>query len=298
MTTERQCVFCDHKMQEDSRDFVHRCLCPNCGQYKITWEALQDLPYDLDRDYKSRKHIISGHIREVYGKGLTLEVITYEKFESFIYSISAPKTLMEKLDKLLLWIFNNMEFFYQAVRVEMDQPAIAYAKNATELKTMTRALKDLGYVAITKDAISDHAECRVTVEGVKRAELLQTEKSNSKRVFVAMWFTDEMRKVFNDHIKPAIGEIGYEPFTIDMKEHNDDICDHIIAEIRQCKFIVADFTGNRGGVYFEAGFGYGLGKPVIWTCRKDVLEEVHFDVNHYNFIAWETGEELWPSIKN
>jgi len=37
----------------------------------------------------------------------------------------------------------------------------------------------------------------------------------------------------------------------------------------ECRFIVADFTGQRGGVYFEAGYALGLRKPVIWTCKRD-----------------------------
>ena len=35
--------------------------------------------------------------------------------------------------------------------------------------------------------------------------------------------------------------------------------DRIIAQIRASKFVVADFTRNRGGVYYEAGFALGLG---------------------------------------
>jgi hypothetical protein len=50
---------------------------------------------------------------------------------------------------------------------------------------------------------------------------------------------------------------------------------------------VADFTGQRGGVYFEAGFALGLGQQVIWLCRKDVLNDVHFDTRQYNYITWE-----------
>jgi hypothetical protein len=52
---------------------------------------------------------------------------------------------------------------------------------------------------------------------------------------------------------------------------------------------VADFTGERGGVYFEAGFALGLGRQVIWTVREDVLDKVHFDNRQYNFIVWKSS---------
>ncbi|MFH1288314.1 MAG: hypothetical protein ABII25_06420 [bacterium] len=79
--------------------------------------------------------------------------------------------------------------------------------------------------------------------------------------------------------------------------------------------MVCDLTGYRGGVYFEAGFAYGLGLDVIYTCRKDWLKDeilkdesgndikslfdnnggkisilkegVHFDLAHRNRIEWE-----------
>ena len=83
-----------------------------------------------------------------------------------------------------------------------------------------------------------------------------------------------------------------------MKEHNNDINDEIIGEIRSSRFIVADFTGNRGGVYYEAGFANGLNIPVIHMCKKEELKKVHFDVNHRNIIDWKTGEELYERLLN
>jgi hypothetical protein len=69
-------------------------------------------------------------------------------------------------------------------------------------------------------------------------------------------------------------------FTIvrpDRVEHNDNVNDRIISEIRSCQFMVADFTLHRNGVYFEAGLASGLGRPVICTCRRDEMRDAHFD---------------------
>jgi nucleoside 2-deoxyribosyltransferase len=80
----------------------------------------------------------------------------------------------------------------------------------------------------------------------------------------------------------------------------DKIDDEIVAGIRRSRFLVADFTGHRGGVYFEAGLATGLGLPVIWLCRKDELEKTHFDTRQYNFIVWESDklDELSTALKN
>ena len=62
--------------------------------------------------------------------------------------------------------------------------------------------------------------------------------------------------------------------------------------IRRSKFVVADFTGQRGGVYFESAFALGLGLPVVLTCSKEELEagKVHFDNRQFAFVTWEKGQ--------
>jgi hypothetical protein len=79
---------------------------------------------------------------------------------------------------------------------------------------------------------------------------------------------------------------------IDLVPHNDNIVDKIIGEIRTCQFMVADFTGQKGGVYFEAGFVKGLGREVIWTCREDDFRNVHFDIAQFSHIIWKNSGDL------
>ncbi len=89
-----------------------------------------------------------------------------------------------------------------------------------------------------------------------------------------------------------------DPIRIDLVHHNEKICDKIMAEIRSSQFLVADVTGQRQGVYFEAGFAMGLGRSVIWTCREDQLEEVHFDTRQYSHIVWKSPEDLREKLAN
>ena len=91
---------------------------------------------------------------------------------------------------------------------------------------------------------------------------------------------------------------GYDPIRVDRVEHVNRIDDEIIAQIRISSFVVADFTGHRGGVYFEAGFALGLDLPVIWTCRKDHMHDLQFDIRQYNTIDWETYDELASRLQH
>ena len=67
--------------------------------------------------------------------------------------------------------------------------------------------------------------------------------------------------------------------------------------------MVADFThfaekGVRGSVYYEAGFAYGLGLPVLYSCREDLKNELHFDTRQYPHILWKTPEDLYAELRD
>ena len=113
-----------------------------------------------------------------------------------------------------------------------------------------------------------------------------------------MWFSNEIQDAWEFAIKPAIKSCGYQPIRIDEVHHHEKIDDQILRHIRESEFVVADLTGHRGGVYFEAGFALALGKPVIWTCRADDFDGAHFDVNHYHIIKWKTHDELREFLNN
>ena len=123
-------------------------------------------------------------------------------------------------------------------------------------------------------------------------------ESISSTGFCAMWFSDEVLPLWTEVIAPAITSAGYEALRIDSKQHNGKIDDEIMASIRASKFVVSDFTGNRGGVYYEAGFAHGLGLPVIFMCRTG--DELHFDIRQYNCIFWTPDklQEAQSQLKN
>ena len=107
-----------------------------------------------------------------------------------------------------------------------------------------------------------------------------------------MWFDNSVAAAYDDGLKVGITDAGYRPHRVDKALSNDMLDDQIIAGIRESRFLVADLTGHRQSVYFEAGFAKGLGTPVIYTCRADDIQHLHFDVSHYPVIVWETGEDL------
>ena len=144
-------------------------------------------------------------------------------------------------------------------------------------------------------------EYQVTVRGHARIAD-EAANTDSARAFVAMWFDDSLNAAYDEGIAQAIRDCGFEPRRIDHDPSVDKIDDAIIAEIRQSRFLVADFThgneGARGGVYYEAGFAHGLGIPVIFTCRGDMIDQIHFDTRQYAHIVWNNSTELRKGLRD
>ena len=171
-----------------------------------------------------------------------------------------------------------------------------------EMRWLLRQLQTEGLLTNSKESDTRYY---LSLNGLDRMET-GVEALLSKTAFVAMWFSDDVSQAYKRGIEPGIRDAGYSPLRIDAVEHADKIDERSVSEIRRARFLVCDFTcvllpdddaltGQsavaRGGVYYEAGLAHGLGKPVIWTCRKDLLDHVHFDTRQYNFITWETGKE-------
>lgn len=295
--TNHTCVFCQSLAVGDTKpNDIIDINCPNCGKYLITAEANEDFPQN--KVVSDNKYLISGYLREMTELRLRSEVITNDNISTILDSAMMPRTVADKFYKMLLYLYRNTTFFGEEFGISLNCPAVAYGLNAEEINSILTALSQYGYIAYTP-FIGGVANVSLTLEGSNKALEILTDLTVSDIGFVAMWFNDEMMSIYDDYILKAIIDSGYRPLIISRKEHNDDINDQIVAEIRKSRFLIADFTGHRGGVYYEAGFAYGLGKEVIHTCRRDWFEKgIHFDLEHRNFIVWESGEELYMKLKN
>ena len=180
-------------------------------------------------------------------------------------------------------------------KIYLELLAYSECVDREELIFLLDHLKNLELIRYDSDGSGGYT-CVLTVDGHARLAKLEETDTASSRAFVAMWFDDSMSDAWKLGFCPAIREAGYEPVRIDQQEHINKIDDEVIAEIRRARFVVADFThgdkGARGGVYYEAGFAHGLDIPVIFTCRKDLLHEIHFDTRQYNHILWTEPDEL------
>jgi hypothetical protein len=245
-------------------------------------------------------HSLIGYIREHSERDGRPIFLSYESKNTEIIKQQIPRDndVVEKSKKLLFAIERRTKYPGEIVTLESkeDYP-LAYCQNAQEFHYYLTYLKESGLIAGESD--SDGWDCWITLSGWQAIESYKVPNAESEKVFVAMWFDKQMDDAYNIGIKPAIEtDCGYNPILIKNIDFLGKVDDEIIAGIRESRFIVADFTGQRNGVYFEAGFAQGMGLPVIWTCHKDHVKDLHFDTRQENHISWDNPEELREKLKN
>ena len=267
------------------------------GDYKIKGEDFYEV-LALDEIDKAKLTTILIELRRAGDRAPWVTSDLVKKAKS-----ADPLPVYVRAERLLRYLVNRphqVGEFLDLVDIENDLEAFAWTESVmpTELIFFVNYVRDRGWL----DGNQIPGSFVIAVEGYAHIAK-QSAQHDSSQCFVAMWFDDSMRQAYEDGIEKAVKECGYKPLRIDQKQHLNKIDDEIIAEIRRSGFVVADFThdvekGVRGGVYFEAGFAYGLGLPVLYTCREDLKEKLHFDTRQYPHILWKTPEELYTKLRD
>lgn len=292
MASPTKCLICGSRATVEEFTERTRISCVRCGDFALTSTASKLTP-GISKDEAIN---ISGWIREHEGVTVSSEELTKLR--------NLPRlTVGEKAERILIQLGRKFPEPGQIPDLSGDAylefMAVGRLTNITELRFFIHdyLYGEMGFLIrhefVTE--LGDDSRYPISPSGWAHLESLRFPNRDSQIGFIAMWFKESMDSA-HAAIETAIRNSGYEPLRIDRREHNNKIDDEIVAGIRRSKFLVADFTGHRGGVYFEAGFAMGLGIPVIWLCRKDALEELHFDTRQYNHISWT--EDKLPELTN
>ena len=264
--------------------------CSRCGKFTITRTAA------AMAESRNLGPKLSAWIRDHTEDKRDLPEINSRNIDT-IESTLPDYTVPQKQLLLLRAIARRSDFPGRTVRLlpDYDFP-LAWASNDTEFQFYVRTLEDRGLVRDPEPearTISDtDVPLQITSSGWEYLDEQSRAMPLSDQVFVAMSFSEELKPAWLDAIRPAVTEAGYKPYRVDAEPHIDRIDAKIVTEIRNSKFLVADVTEHKRGVYFEAGYALGFGLPVIWTVRHDELSKAHFDTRQYNHIVWRDIAEL------
>jgi hypothetical protein len=276
--------------------------CPRCGLW-ITVPArelgpkarLRDWLDDGNPQIDARRRARLSHLVRQQQKPERITHVPIDRLGEWDLNRALPSP-SEQADNLLLWISDHQENYSDAVDID--------SRNASEIAAWVGAPLaggDLDLVLWLVDSVPEvflerqlllggAAHASLTLAGWERVGALRTEVRDNHRAFMAMKFGDPaLNSVLADCFKPAVAAAGFELATVLEGQPAGLIDDRMRVAIRTARFVISDLTHGSHGAYWEAGFAEGLGRPVIYTCRKVEWEaqSSHFDTNHLSTIVWD-----------
>lgn len=289
--------------------------CERCGHFEIistgTTTSLRELLADPGPS-KRRRANLSHKVRRRTRRGERHVGVPLAELDRWGLDEPLP-TPSEMLDVLILWVGDNAPAYNEQVPVE-KRPLAAWLglpishpdRPDHSMDWLLNEPAAVRHVVIPNRAAAQLA-LKLTWDGWQRYDDLKRQEATSYTAFMAMKFGDaELDAVVEDHFKPAVAATGFT-----LKRLNDGqgaglIDDQMRVALRTCRYVIADLTHSNLGAYWEAGFGEGLGKPVIYTCRKDVFlaKGTHFDTSHLVTVLWDPGDiakavsDLKATIRN
>jgi hypothetical protein len=264
-------------------------LCENCGHFRVTEEAhaqLQHIPNE-------EKFCLGSWVYGEYQRGTTplVDEKQVSSFKAFPHPGTQQRVEMY-LKRAIRLVGKRL-----AGRVHINHPALRIASwsfSHKDAHALASHLVKLG--AFCRQDGTDNYQ--LVAQGHILHEQWANRRAATSQAFLAMWFDPQMTVAYEQGFRIGIEGAGYKALRIDRKDHDRKIDDEIVAEIRRSAFVVADFSGHRGGVYYEAGFAHGLGRRVIFTCCRDEIDKIHFDVRQYNTILWQSPDEVVAPLQN
>lgn len=104
-------------------------------------------------------------------------------------------------------------------------------------------------------------------------------------IFVLMPFTEELKSVYQDHIRKVAKSLNLKVARADDFFTTHAIMLDIWTAICAVRLIIADCTNRNPNVFYEIGLAHTIGKKVVLiTQNKD---DVPFDLRHLRYIDYE-----------
>ena len=289
-----QCPVCKTKPRKtESRNDRHYLECPRCGPFAISGTLDAMLHHVLSREADNATKVSFALYRMT--KRAPWPLLTSDLVDKIVRNTVLPRPL-EQLDNLILWLGEKQPNMGASVDVTEDAIAAAGATDSASVGFLFQqaANADLvtGVIERTEEGSYLIQSMQLTLNGWARFEELRRVTSSSRYAFIALQFGDaELDSIVQEHFKPSVEATGFTLKRLDDGQPAGLIDDRLRVEIGQARFLIADLTHANQGAYWEAGYAEGLGKPVIYTCRKDIFEDktkgTHFDTNHHLTVIWE-----------
>ncbi|MCK5013740.1 MAG: hypothetical protein KAS66_07960 [Candidatus Omnitrophica bacterium] len=298
---DKKCIICSNLLNEfypDNNRGRYHIVCPACGAYQIYKDLWDDsvLSKFSSKDLK----LFSGYLRNNFSPQNQM-LITGE------ICVKIPKIILpydemsitDKINGVFKDIYGNTTKILGAIKLSSSDVYRFYLATIGDLQLILKHFRERGFITFSEE--NGVFTCFRTIKGWEEYEKLKEINISSNKVFIACAFGTSYQENLVKTIRVACKKRGFDAELVSDKRHNDDISHKIIGDIKESRFVIADFTDQNNGAYFEAGYAMGMGLEVIKLCRKDHLEEkkdsqfdkqkrLHFDTRQYSHIAWENDK--------
>lgn len=271
-----------------------RIACANCGEHVFVQAVLQVVSERTPLDRARLAHAL--RLVEASRR------IDLRAANGLIDTTTLPPA-EEQLDNLLLHLAATLRPGEARTLLARDLKATLGSTTDDEARWVLEEARGAGWVTSAAATVPSMEgwtleDATLSLKGWQRhAELLRS-GAKSRHAFMAMKFGDaELDALYREHLEPAVALTGF-----DLRRTSDDhktagnIVNRMRVELRTSRFVVCDLTHGNRGAYWEAGFAEGLGRPVFYLCRRDVLDSAdratrpHFDTAQQLIIGWDPAD--------
>jgi hypothetical protein len=103
-------------------------------------------------------------------------------------------------------------------------------------------------------------------------------------LFVMMPFANDLRAVYEDHIRVVADKLGITATRADDFFAASSVISDVWNAIARAQVLIADCTGRNPNVFYELGIAHTLGKPVILIAQSK--DDIPFDIQHIRTILY------------
>ena len=294
-----KCIVCNTPnatRQPGAGDFA-RFGCPRCGSFALSGSAESALD-GLLAEIPLRRSLMSHTLRRMQRPDQKhLRIIESNELPTFWREERLPSPL-EQADNLILWIGDNQtapsawtDTTQSAIAGMIGIPVSAEGNDAGGWSWLNTELSSKKLYRVHPDP----GKVRLQLEfaGWEKYAALRKERRESRTAFMALKFGDAtINRMVEECARPAVKRTGFDLRILTDQQGTGLIDNQIRAALLSARFVISDLTQGSYGAYWEAGFGEGLGIPVIYTCEKSEWKtnKTHFDTNHLATIIWDIND--------
>jgi hypothetical protein len=288
-----------------------RYECQVCGLYDASSSVLEDkLDTQHDQLTAIQRAVLSHRIREANDAGRDTPLLTTYEVDDVIANGRLPTPAQQAIN-IIRFVGDRIAPTGKTMReLPLSFHASVGSPNRDFGLRIAKQLVSAGYLDAIDcgdmDSPDEIMEIDLTLSGWAEFEKERRGQTAGGYGFIALKFNDPVLDPFViDVVKPAVSALGFE--LVDMRDAAEaGIIDNVMrARIRDASFVLVDLTHANEGAYWEAGYAEGLGKPVLYLCKREVFETsgTHFDTNHCTTILWDPAtpgpftEELTATLR-